>query len=72
MVLQGIIDLLAVNGDDAWIIDYKYSSLEKESLIKKYKKQLNLYAYAVQKTLKLKVVKKVIINLFTGDFAEID
>ncbi len=72
VVLQGIIDLLAVNGDDAWIIDYKYSSLEKESLIKKYEKQLNLYAFAVQKTLKLKVIKKVIINLFTGDFAEID
>ena len=71
-LLQGIIDLLAIDGDKAYIIDYKYSSRTKESLERKYQKQLKLYAYAVEKTLGKKVVKKLLVNLFTGELVEID
>ena len=43
----------------AYLIDYKYSSVTSdEKLIQRYKKQLELYAYAVEKVLKKKVVKK--------------
>ena len=57
VVLQGIIDLLAVDSDSAVIVDYKYSSLDKNSLVEKYHKQLELYAYATEKVLGKKVDK---------------
>ena len=67
VLLQGIIDLLAVKGNEAYIIDYKYSALDGESLKGRYQKQLDLYAYAVESTLGLKVKEKTLVNLFTGD-----
>lgn len=67
ILLQGVIDLLAVKDNVAYILDYKYSALEKNSLRARYEKQLELYAYAVEKSLGLKVEKKVLVNLFTGD-----
>ena len=67
IVLQGIIDLLAVDGQNAYVIDYKYSSLDKNSLSVKYKAQLDIYANAVQNVLGKKVISKTLINLFTGD-----
>lgn len=71
VAVQGIIDLLAIDGDKAVIIDYKYSSLERESLKLKYAKQLDLYAYAAEKVLKKKVVKKTLVNLFTGETVDL-
>jgi len=67
IVLQGIVDLLAIGEEGAFVIDYKYSSLEKSSLKARYEKQLDLYAYAVEKVLNKKVLNKILINLFTGD-----
>lgn len=72
VVLQGVIDLLIIDGKDAKIVDYKYSALDKKSLKEKYYKQLELYAYAVEKVLGLTVSKKVLLNLFTGEVCEID
>ncbi len=72
VTLQGIIDLLIIDNDTAEIIDYKYSSLKKESLKIKYKKQLELYAYAVEKVLNKKVNKMALVNLFTGETVNID
>ena len=71
VVLQGIIDLLAIDDDGAIIVDYKYSSLEKNSLKVQYHKQLELYAYATEKVLEKKVKKMVIVNLFTGETVEV-
>ncbi len=67
VVMQGMIDLLAVDSDRAVIIDYKYSALDADSLVKKYKKQLDLYAFAVEKVLKKRAKDKIIMNIFTGD-----
>lgn len=72
VLLQGIIDLLAIDNNEAFVIDYKYSTLTKESLIKKYKAQLDLYSYAVEKVLCVPVKEKIIVNLFTGDSVKID
>ena len=63
VLLQGVIDLLAVNGDKAYVIDYKHSGANKQTLKERYKVQLDLYAYAVEKVLKLKVEKRVIVNI---------
>ncbi|MBE7081917.1 MAG: hypothetical protein E7372_05100 [Clostridiales bacterium] len=71
VVLQGVIDLLSIANDGAIIIDYKYSSLDNESLKKQYHKQLELYAIATKKVLNLDIKKMVIVNLFTGETVEI-
>ena len=72
VLVQGVIDLLAVKDGVAEIIDYKYSSLSSDSLKIKYKKQLDLYAYAVEKVLGKKVVGKTLVNIFTGESVQVD
>ena len=73
VLVQGVIDLLVLKNDNtAEIIDYKYSVLSIDSLKVKYKKQLDLYAYAVQKVLGRKVTKKVLVNIFTGQSVIVD
>ncbi len=67
VLLQGIIDLLCIDADGARVIDYKYSSLKSDALKEKYQKQLDLYAFAVEKVLKIKVKEKRLVNLFTGE-----
>ena len=71
IVLQGVIDLLAVKGDTAIIIDYKYSSKNAESLRKIYAKQLQLYKYAVESSLKIKVEKTILVSLKNAEFIEL-
>lgn len=71
VVLQGIIDLLAIKNDKAIIIDYKYSSLDAKSLKAKYHKQLELYAYALKKILNKDIQKLMLVNLFTGESIEV-
>jgi len=71
IVLQGVIDLLAVKGDTAIIIDYKYSSKNAESLRKTYAKQLQLYKYAVESSLKIKVEKTILVSLKNAEFIEL-
>ena len=72
VLVQGIIDLLVLDGDYATVIDYKYSALDGQSLKNKYKKQLELYAYAVEKCLGKKVKDKFIVSLLTGETVKID
>lgn len=71
IVLQGVIDLLAVKGDTAIIIDYKYSSKNAENLRKTYAKQLQLYKYAVESSLKIKVEKTMLVSLKNAEFIEL-
>ncbi len=72
VLVQGTIDLLVINGDEAEIIDYKYSSKSAKSLIESYKKQIELYSYAVEKGLKKKVTNKYLVNLLSGELLKID
>ena len=72
ILVQGVIDLLAVDADGAEVIDYKYSSHDKETLKRTYSKQLDLYAYAVERALGLKVKSKTIVNIFTGETVKVD
>lgn len=66
VLLQGVIDLLAIKDGKAVIADYKYSEKGRETLKARYKKQLDLYAYATEKVLGLKVEKKILVNVFEG------
>lgn len=67
VLLQGVIDLLAVKDGEARIFDYKYSSLDAARLKRKYSLQLDLYAMAAEKTLGVKVVEKTLVNLYSGE-----
>ena len=46
-IVQGIMDLLAVKGNEAIIVDYKTTRLPREKLVTKYREQLRLYAQAI-------------------------
>ena len=72
VLLQGVIDLMSVKDGCVEIYDYKYSALNTEKLIKKYKKQLDLYAESVSRVLHLPVKRKVIVGLISGEVAKID
>lgn len=69
MILQGVIDLMAVRGDECEIIDYKTGRLDGERAAK-YGKQLDIYAAAVEKLLGLNVKKKRIYLIDEKRFAD--
>ncbi|MCM1404054.1 MAG: UvrD-helicase domain-containing protein [Prevotella sp.] len=46
-IVQGIMDLLAVKGTEAIIVDYKTTRLPRANLVAKYREQLRLYAQAI-------------------------
>lgn len=73
ILIQGIIDLLAVKEDEAIIVDYKHSAtVSEEVLINRYKKQLVLYAYAVEKVLKKRVKQTYLINVNTCKMIKVE
>ncbi len=72
VLLQGVIDLLAIDDEGAIIVDYKYSKKGADALRKTYEKQLKLYKYAVEKALNIKVKSTVIISLAQGEIVKID
>ena len=53
ILVQGVIDLLAVKGDEAVIVDYKASMKNAEHVAETYRAQLILYKKAVERILKL-------------------
>ena len=66
ILIQGIIDLLAIKDGKAIIIDYKHSGIiNEQKLIERYRKQLEFYAYAVNKVLKLEVESCYLVNVNT-------
>ena len=67
VLIQGIIDLLAVDKGECVIVDYKYSNLSPNKLKEKYQKQLDLYEKAVSRVLGLKVSAKYLFNILKGE-----
>lgn len=66
VLVQGIIDLMAVKDNECILIDYKLSSItDDNALINNYKKQLLLYKSAIENNLKLNVKKVYLINILT-------
>ena len=67
VLLQGVIDLLVVNGDSADIYDYKTTRVENpEQLVAKYGVQMKLYKLAAERAVG-KPVKNVYIYSFWLD-----
>ena len=73
VLIQGIIDLMAIKDDKCILIDYKLSSLKRdEDLIKTYKTQLTLYKNAIQDCLGLKVEKVYLVNILQEKLVELN
>jgi len=75
ILVQGIIDLYYIDKDDKIVlVDYKTDYVEKgkeQSLIDKYKVQLNLYKEALEKALNKKVDKVIIYSIWLQKEIEI-
>lgn len=71
VVMQGVIDLLAVKDKSVAVIDYKYSRAAAEKLVERYKKQLDLYAQSAAKLLGKEIESETIVNLFSGEVIKI-
>ena len=68
VLVQGVIDLLAVKDGKAWILDYKRTTVKKrEDVLARYRTQLVLYRAAVEKVLGLPVENLCIVNLLSGE-----
>ncbi|MBO4263035.1 MAG: UvrD-helicase domain-containing protein, partial [Clostridia bacterium] len=71
VLVQGVIDLLCIKDGEGIIVDYKTSHASAEVLRARYGEQLRLYAMAAEKTLGIKIKKKVLLNLLTGASVEV-
>ena len=70
-LVQGRIDLMAVNGDKALLVDYKLSSaanIEKD----RYVRQINLYADAVEDILKKTVSDMYLYSFISGKAKKVE
>lgn len=79
--IQGVIDFIFIDGEEAIIIDYKTDLIKgefcrdsetiQEFFHRRYSKQLDIYKEAVEKALKIKVNKKYIYSVSLQNFVEI-
>lgn len=58
-ILQGIVDLAVIHGDEIWILDYKTGKYSDDKR-KKYEFQVKVYANALERAFEKKVTRKVI------------
>ena len=61
--LQGVLDMLILDGDKATIIDYKYTKSSQDAIKRHYRKQLDSYAQAVKQILKIDNVDKYVVSI---------
>ena len=71
VLVQGVIDVIAFTPQGIRIADYKVSGRLPDALREKYKKQLDLYAYAAEKITGQKVISKTLFNLKRGETVEL-
>ena len=72
VMLQGIIDCIAIKDNEMYIIDYKTDRVtDIIEITKKYKIQLDLYAYAAEKIYKKSVKKKILYSFDKNETIEV-
>ena len=75
ILVQGIIDLFYKNKNDEWIlVDYKTDYVkpgEENQLVKKYKKQLDIYKKALEDELEEKVIHTYIYSIYLNKCIEL-
>ena len=71
VLIQGIIDFFAI-GEKVTLIDYKYSFINNDEKLKeKYKNQLKIYVFALEKYINRKVDAIYLLNLRNGHLIEL-
>ena len=71
ILVQGIIDLVAVFNDKIVLIDYKLTHKPNNDIISKYKKQLSIYKLALSKNFKNIPIYCKILNLYKNELINI-
>jgi len=71
IIIQGVIDLLALKDDHAVIVDYKTTRVSAEKLTELYKPQLDMYAAAVMQALNPKQISMYIYSTFNKELVKI-
>lgn len=69
VILQGVVDFVAINKNEAVVIDFKTNGwTEEEKYVSTYKKQLDMYAKVIAESYKLKKVKEYIYSFELDKF----
>ncbi|MGN0961374.1 MAG: 3'-5' exonuclease, partial [Christensenellales bacterium] len=72
VIVQGVIDLIVINDEGVYLIDYKTNrGVSEEQLTNEYKLQLELYSYAFEKATNIKVTKKFLYSFSLGKLIEV-
>ena len=66
VLVQGVVDLLAVRGEEAVVVDYKYSSLSEQTLREEYAPQMEIYAEAASRWPGVRRVSSYLVNILRG------
>ena len=68
VMIQGVIDCLVINGDEAYVIDYKTDRVQNMAqLCEKYTAQLEMYRYAAMQLYDVHSVKCIIYSFYLDD-----
>jgi len=71
IIVQGVIDLLAVKDGHAIIVDYKTTRATAEKLVEMYKPQLDMYADAVRQGTEVKEIDSYIYSTFNKNLVKL-
>ena len=71
VLVQGVIDLMAVKGEACVLVDYKYSAHPAERLKKDYTPQLKVYAAAAKRAEGVKKVEAYLVNILRGEWVRV-
>ncbi len=71
ILIQGVVDLFVMQNDKIVLVDYKYSNLSDEGLLKKYKNQLFLYKNAIENAFKVPVSAIYLLSLKQSKLIEL-
>ena len=69
---SGILDLIIYSDNGNILVDFKKSSRKKSDLIAAYRKQLELYRFAIEKSMNIKVDKTLLYVLGRNETIEIE
>ncbi|MEG1895948.1 MAG: PD-(D/E)XK nuclease family protein, partial [Oscillospiraceae bacterium] len=71
VLVQGVIDCVALKGDTAYVIDYKTDRVsDMDTLYQRYQKQLELYRYATGYLFEKTDIKCIIYSFHLGAHLE--
>ena len=71
VLVQGVIDLMAVKGDRCVLVDYKYSSHPAAQLTKDYLPQLKVYAAAAKRAAGVARVEAYLVNILREEAVKV-